>query len=43
MILTKNEIDDQEHNMWNEIFGNTSNIPADGEVFYKPFIHIVTC
>ena len=39
MILTKNEIDDQENKVWNEIFGKSSYSPADGDIFNKLFIH----
>ena len=39
MILTKNEIDDQENKVWNEIFGKSSNSAADGNSFNKLFIH----
>ena len=39
MILTKNEIDDQENKVWNEIFGKSSNSAADGDIFNKLFIH----
>ena len=35
MILTKNEIDDPELKVWNEIFGESSYSPADGDVFNK--------
>ena len=39
MILTKNEIDDQDNEVWNEIFGKSSNSAADGDIFNKLFIH----
>ena len=39
MILTKNEIDDPEKKVWNEIFGKSSDSPADGDTFNKLFIH----
>ena len=39
MILTKNEIDDPENKVWNEIFRKSSNSPADGDIFNKLFIH----
>ena len=39
MILTKNEIDDPENEVWNEIFGKSSYSPADGDIFIKLFKH----
>ena len=37
-ILTRNEIDDPEQNVWNEILWNRYS-PADGDIFNRPFIH----
>ena len=39
MILTRNEIDDPENEVWKEIFGKSSYSPADGDIFNKLCIH----
>ena len=39
MILSKNEIDDPELKVWNEIFGKSSYSPADGNILLRPWIH----
>ena len=31
-ILTKNELDDPENKVLDEIFGKSNQIPADGEI-----------
>ena len=33
-ILTKNELDDPEHKVLNEIFVKTNKLPADGDILY---------
>ena len=38
-ILTKDDIDDPECQVWNDILGKTSNSPADGDIFDRHFIH----
>ena len=38
-ILTKDEMDDPESQVWNDILGKTSNSPADGDTFNKLFMH----
>ena len=39
MILTKNEIDDSENEVWTKILGKSGYSPADGDIFNKLFIY----